>query len=207
MASPDFKGLLFSLSQKLNQQEVAKLVAAYHLPNGLKDQPPNHLLRYLERNGQIAPSSLEWLEKAMKGIGKNDLYKEIKVFVKAEKKIRKRPTSSSVSSQSEAAFDAAECQAVQMEETLRAMEATVKTSDVKGIEELYNEAKTLAESLVQAVKRMNSLARCPSPPEQNSTPDKASSNTLPRRSRNGSTPPSATPIVRVNRCKLSYCTC
>ena len=183
----DFQGLLFSISQQLNQQEVNKLVAANHLPGELRGQPPAVVLGHLEQIGIFTLWKLQRIMEAMKDIGRSDLYKQVKLF---RKKTRNVPPGAS--GEKKLNFEPAERQATQVRATLQMMEEAVITRDVNRVQEVYSEAREAADNLVRVIKRANCLVRtlCSAP---KSAPTSAP------------LPPPPEPTLRsLKRCKIFF---
>ena len=153
----DFKALLRSLSEQLEQQEVEVIVKFAHLPEEFKKQTPVSVLDRLAENGKFSARNLEIVMDAMKEIGRNDLFKEVNTFKKKSKK--KLSENNSDSSDVYFNFDVAEIEAAQLRNTLLSMEGSDAIAGVKRIEEVYNEAKDNAENLLRLIRRANCLTR------------------------------------------------
>ena len=156
----DFQGLLFSISQQLNQQEVSKLVAANQLPGELRGQPPAIVLGHLEQIGIFTMWKLKRIMEAMKDIGRSDLYKQVKLF---RKKTRNGGVPVFVppgaGGENILNFEPAERQATHVRATLQTMEEAVVARGVSRVQEVYSEAREAADNLVRVIKRANCLVR------------------------------------------------
>lgn len=152
----DFKGLLFSISQQLNQQDVKKLVGCTKLPEELRDQSPAFVLDRLVEKGKFSAGNLDAILDTMKDIGRSDLHKEVKLFKKKRKKQSVESFDTPIKFSN---FDTAEYEATQVKNTLRKMEGSDVIVGVKRIEEVYSEAVDAAENLVRIIKRANCLSR------------------------------------------------
>ena len=211
----DFQGLLFSISQQLNQQDVDKLVAANQLPGELRGQTPAYVLEHMRQRGNFSP----WeLENTMKVIGRSDLQKEAKQF---RKKSLKGGVDTRLNWEEEEQplnFDNVERQAMQARDALEIMEQAVIVCDLKRIEEVYAEAREAADCLVRVLRRANCLARTlcspasktgKSPPT--STPPLALP-AVPAKKKAGEkqatmpqeSPPAPVPTARLNRCECFF---
>ena len=164
----DFKALLRSLSQQLDQQEVEVIVKFAHLPEEFKKQSPVSVLDRLAENGKFSARNLEVVMDAMKEIGRNDLYKEVNTFKKKSRK--KLSENNSNPTDGYFNFDVAESEAAQLRNTLQSMEGSDAIAGVKRIEEVYNEAKDIAENLLRVIRRANCLTRTLRPATENSSP-------------------------------------
>ena len=158
MAS-DFRELLRSISHQLGQQEIGVLVSCTHLPSELKQQSAEVVLDCLSEHGKFSARNLEVLMDAMKEIGRNDLYKEVKLFKKKSRKKLSEDISSSPESGVFLNFDIAESEATQLRNTLIMMEGSEAMDGVKRIEEVYGEARDTAENLLRIIRRANCLSR------------------------------------------------
>ena len=103
---------------------------------------------------------------AMKEIGRNDLYKEVKLFKKKSRKKLSEDTSSSPESGFFLNFDITESEATQLRNTLIMMEGSEAMDGVKRIEEVYGEARDTAENLLRIIRRANCLSRTLRPAAQ-----------------------------------------
>lgn len=225
----EFRTLLFSLAHHLNQQEVNALVWIHRLPKEYSGKSAATVLQYMEQQGIFSHSKPEELIEVLKGIKKNDLCKQVKEFSKAAKKSRKNCSGSSSDTAkdqpSSLNFDSAEEGVLLVKETLDVLEESVKSCNVKRIEEVYNEARQAADHLLMVLKRANGLARTLLANSNQQTRPKeippASPGNMPmtlaamcaeqRAQRfsppQGKTPPQETspkPVVRLSRCKCMY---
>lgn len=153
----DFKGLLRSLSKQITQNEVQVVVACMKLPNELKEQSAEVVLAHLVPDGKLSTRSLEVVMDAIKELGRNDLYKEVKAFKKKSRKML--PEEVPDSSENFQNFDVAEREAMQLKNTLQKMEGSDAIDGIKRIEEVYIEARETAERLVRLIRTANCLSR------------------------------------------------
>lgn len=165
----DFKALLQNISKRMSPQEAGVLVGTRQLPQNLKNQPADVVLDSLVGGGDSSLYNLDLVMDAMKEIGRNDLYKEVKLFKRNSGK--KLPDSHCNGSPENGYlnFDIAENQAVQLRNTLKKMEGSDAIS-VYRIEEVYSEAKEAAEKLVRLIHRANCLSRMLRPSSRTSEP-------------------------------------
>lgn len=225
-SSKEFRTLLFSLAHQLNQQEVDAMVWIYHLPNEFSGKSAITVLQYMEQQGMFSHSKPEELIEVLKSIKKNDLCKQVKEFSKNSKKSRKSSSSEPVKDQSVSLrFDSAEEGVLHVKESLDVLEGSVKSCNVKRIEEVYNEAKQAADNLLLVLRRAKALTRTLLASDRNSSPQtrpREKSPTSPgpmglavtyaeQRTQQLATPPQMklpeTPpkqVVRLNRCKYMY---
>ena len=93
----------------------------------------------------------------MTEIGRNDLYKEVNTLKKKSRKKLLEDNSNSANNYFN--FDIAEIEATKLRNTLQLMEGSEAIASVKRMEEVYLEAKDVAENLLRIIKRANCLTR------------------------------------------------
>ena len=166
----EFKTLLRKLSQQLTQQDVETIAAsARHCDSRSSAEA---VLLSLAGRGDISATNVDSVMDAMKQIGRNDLYKEVKAFKKkSRKKLAEDPPSPPPPRENDGGYDLAEREAARVLATLQKMEDCEVVTDVDRIRELHLQAKKLAENLVRVVRRANHLSRsCTRPESRTSEP-------------------------------------
>ena len=162
-SSKEFRTLLYSLAHEINQRETDAMVWIHHLPKEYSGKSAVTVLQYMEQQGMFSQSKPEELIEVLKSIKKNDLCKQVKEFSKAAKKSRKSSGSSSSDTVKDQPFspnfDSAEEGMLLVKGNLDALEESVKSCNVKRIEEVYNQARQATDDLLKMLKHANGLAR------------------------------------------------